>query len=1343
MSLLLRALDVAGPLRWRWLLTDEETGAPLADHQVALDPAASEVARFRNLYGYVEAYAAPDRRVSDGARIVGEAGEWAAHELLGEPIVAAVIAEAPVTVRVVVPETLDDVSLWPLELANAGGRPLAAQGDVSFVYDIDGRDFGGPAKPAPGDQLRMLAVFSQPTQTSVLALRQERYELSRLIRRIAARERANIALRIIQYGVTRQRLANIADAGDGWDVLHLSGHGGVGMFALEKDDGSPDLVATGELVGLLRPVKRRVKLAVVSACESGADTTAQTLRLLGLTEQAEALEGAALADEPVTGAELVTRDATEVSGLARALMRDLACPVVAMRYPVTDEYANAFADAFYEQLLSRGQPVAAAVARAVAEAVGASPSAARPAVSLVTPMVFGSRAAGLRLDAPRGTPVIDPAGQRMAHFPAEPVRFVGRAEAMARASAALAPGSGRAAVLLYGMAGAGKTACALELAYRHQDSFAAATFWQAPPADDEFGAALASLAIQLEVQLGDYGFAMADKITTIESLTRFTPRLRRLLEDNGVLLVLDNMETLLTPAGTWRDPRWGPLMAALTDHDGESRVIMTSRIAPAGLGAGAATLPVHALSLGESVALARELPNLRLLLHADAGPLRAAQASQEAEVAADRDRVRRVLRVVQGHPKLMALADAAAADRQRLDAQLEAAEAAAAGQHLEAFFKRGASILDAREFLDTLATWTSTMLSGFPGPTRLMAEFLACLEEGDRQSAIVGANWADLWRRLERPGEPPDPQRALDALVSAALIQHEALAAPEDAGEPVPLAYQMHPAVAATAENLAGAGVRSAADVELGAFWQAIAYQASDPSGGEDTSMVVRAALAAAPYLLRREQWDAVGALLERAVARDHSPAVAQQVLPALRQIAAATGATRDLAVFGRVLEAVDPAEAERLQREAMEHSLGDGDFRVAVSVASSLISLLVSSGRLREALDLTPAMTDWAERARLGPWSQAACRATRLQVLGMLGEHERLLAEGGALRDQLAALPSAAADESVQPWNVYETVLDTMRNSALAIADLPMVLELNAEVTASMRRRGAGPYEIARTQLNDAAPLIRLGRLAEAGGLLSSCQRVFEDYADTTMLAHVLSARASLEAALGHQQAAVDLEATALRLSYARPVPATIGASHQDLAAYLFGSGAADHDVLSHQLAAALIFRLTGATHDLARALRAAARTIRTPSGSAIGLTLAALISVAEQTEGVRLGALISALSPNPAAANGAFQWVLAAAAEPAMIEADKDEGRVLSAQPTVFADTVVAAVRGDPLARSSLDRALPALLAAPETAVLARWVTRVLEGANPAAELVAVAEPDGDDSAVLMNYIASQLSS
>jgi hypothetical protein len=76
-TLVLQAVEVRGPSRWRWLLTDEGTGNPLADHEVALDPDAAE-------------------------------------------------ARAGCCQR--------SGSAWPLELAHAGGVPLVARGDVSLVY---------------------------------------------------------------------------------------------------------------------------------------------------------------------------------------------------------------------------------------------------------------------------------------------------------------------------------------------------------------------------------------------------------------------------------------------------------------------------------------------------------------------------------------------------------------------------------------------------------------------------------------------------------------------------------------------------------------------------------------------------------------------------------------------------------------------------------------------------------------------------------------------------------------------------------------------------------------------------------------------------------------------------------------------------------------------------------------------------------------------------------------------------------------------------------------------------------------------------------------------------------
>jgi tetratricopeptide (TPR) repeat protein len=966
-------------------------------------------------------------------------------------------------------------------------------------------------------------------------------------------------------------------------------------------------------------------------------------------------------------------------------------------------------------LLSRGQPVDVATARALAQTAGPDPSAARPAVSMATPGVFGARAAGLTLKPPRGTPVLDPAEQRMAYFPPEPERFVGRAAAMAAASAALAADSGRTAVLLYGMAGAGKTACALELAYRHHDGFAAAAFWQAPTKDDEWSGALPSLAAALEVQLGDYGFAMTGHIGTVAALEAFLPRLRKVWDDSGVLLVLDNLETLLTPEGAWRDPRWGSLIGALTGPGGESRLVVTSRIRPAGLGPEVLTLPVHALSLAEAVALARELPNLRGLVHAEAGAVR---AQLEIEVDADRDRVRRVLHVVQGHPKLLELADAAAADRERLDAQLASAEQAAAGDQLEAFFRDGASTLDPGQFLAALATWTGTTLAALPEAARLLAQFLACLEDDDRQPGIIEATWPELWRRLGRPAHPPDPGPLLEGLAAAALIQPEyppAAGAPQSAaGAAVnPVRYRMHPGVAA-AISAAAAQVRDAADAELGAFWWGVADQARQREGGEDTSLLVDTGLAAAPYLLRRRDWGTAGALLEEAIMRDASPGVIQAALPALRHIAASTQAPKDFAVLGHALRTVDPAEAERLLRDALSAAAGGGDDRLASGIVGELVILLRGTGRLGEALDLTGEMAEYTRQAGLGPWTQLANQGQRLQILGRMGEHEQVLAETAGLRARMGELPARPADnETVNPWNVREGMLDTGRSSALALGRWQQCLDLNAEIIASRRQRGVGLHEITRTRYNDAGPLIRLVRLAEAGELLGECQQVFEDYADTTQLARVLSTRADLEDELGHREAAVDVERTAIRLRYARPDPRDIAISHHNLAIYLGAAGGYPAAQRAHRLAAALICQLTGMTHDLAQTQRVLAAELRQDGGAETGPlpeTVAEVIRVAEQTDGVRLGEVITALEPDPEAAGDALARILRDAAD---LPADDDAdiaGYLARWEPVIAA--VAAACRGDQDAAAQLGPFLEDQAREQDWAALIVVLRRILGG-------------------------------
>jgi hypothetical protein len=136
-ALVLRVADYADDTRWRWVLEipgdgEDVAGVFLADHAVRLDPGAPEYGGFLDPEGYLEHYAAPDRRAEDKPRLVARLGAWIGEHVLG-PVGPRVLAHGtPVTVRVLVPEPATALLYRPLELAHAGGRPLALQ-DVSLV----------------------------------------------------------------------------------------------------------------------------------------------------------------------------------------------------------------------------------------------------------------------------------------------------------------------------------------------------------------------------------------------------------------------------------------------------------------------------------------------------------------------------------------------------------------------------------------------------------------------------------------------------------------------------------------------------------------------------------------------------------------------------------------------------------------------------------------------------------------------------------------------------------------------------------------------------------------------------------------------------------------------------------------------------------------------------------------------------------------------------------------------------------------------------------------------------------------------------------------------------------
>ena len=822
-ELRLEARDFAGPGRWRWVLTGPG-GVFVADHEVRLDTGCWQFEAFTGLARYLRWRVSPDRRIAHEAQIVTDVGAWIGEQVLGA-VGAALAAARPVTVRVIVPTDPPEAAqlmFVPLELGHSGGRPLAAQ-NVTLVMQYSTGSV--PAVAPVGERLRVLGLFSLPTGGTPLSLRRERQALVRLSAEIGGLGRA-VDVRVLQYGVTRQRLRDALEEGEGWDVIHVSGHGAPGELVLETEDGSADPVTAVELVDLLDVARERVKLVTVSACWSAAMTPAEQRRLLKLPP----LDDSA-AERPAPGLAGELREAGEpepgrvrglegAGGLAAELADRLGCAVLAMRYPVVDDFAIALAEKLYDLLVGKGQllPRALGIALRDRAVIADPPTAGCPALSIATPALFGTRAVGLRLTAPqRSGPIsYDTTLLKLPGFPSQPARFVGRTAVMARASQALAPRSGAPGLLLYGMPGGGKTACALEMAYTHEHAFEQLVWFKAPDEGLDIADALTRFALSLESRL--LGLKMVHLLDDQAGLATFLPELTELLERHRVLVMMDNIESLLTESGQWRDDRWAAVVGAMTGHGGLGRVVLTSRRTPHDLDGRVWALAVDALSADEALLLARELPHLSTLMDGNLAGIGPDVARQLAV---------RVLEVAQGHPKLLELADGQAAQPERLRRLVDAADAAwqQTGGLPAGFFTTGETQAVGQDYQHMLAAWTRAVALTLAPADRNLFYLLCCLEEADRIRPVLEANWTALWRQLGRASGPPDLDRGLTGLVAAGLTMIQP-GTPRAAEE-----YPIHPAIAAAGRNLAGARFRTAADIVLATYWTS-AFRRSKGSGG-------------------------------------------------------------------------------------------------------------------------------------------------------------------------------------------------------------------------------------------------------------------------------------------------------------------------------------------------------------------------------------------------------------------------------------------------------------------------------------------------------------------------------
>ena len=1129
-----------GPGRWRWVLTGPD--GSLVSHEVRLNKDSWQFEASADMARYLRWHVPPDQRTAAETKIVDAVGAWIGEEMLG-PVGPAMVGQRPVTVRLVVPEVPAEAArlmFVPLALGHAAGRPVGIQ-DVTLVVQRGNQ----VAEVSPvGERLRVLGLFSLPSGSRALNLRRERCALVRLFSELGRSGRA-VEVRALQYGVTRQRLREVLREEEGWDLIHVSGHGAPGELRLEAEDGSADPVSAAELADLLNLARARVKLVTLSACSSGAPTLAEQRRLLGLP-----------APEPSAGAEEhAGRPADErpAGGLAAELADRLGCGVLAMRYPVADDFAVALAAKLYPLLAGDGHRLPQALGTVLKDpdVVAVPPTARCPALSVAAPALFGSSAAGLRLSAPEHDgPVAPGAGAaKLAGFPPQPDRFVGRTGVMARASSALAPHSGRSGVLLHGMPGGGKTACAVELAYTLEHAFDTLIWFKAPDEGLDIAGALTRFALTLEQRLP--GLQMMHLLDDPAQLAASLPALTGLLSQRRMLIVIDNIESLLGESGTWRDQRWGAVVAALCGHAGLGRIVLTSRRRPDDLDPRVPAEAVDALALDEALLLARELPNLSQLMY---GRL----DGMKPDVA--RTLARQILEAAQGHPALLELADAQAAHPgNRLQMLIETAGAAwrQAGGLPEGFFSSGEAGAASEEYRHVLAAWTRVAVAGSAPAERDLFEFLCCLEEGDRIRFALDPTWARMWQDLGRVGDPPDLDTGLAALSAAGLLAVQ----PGDAEQTT--LYRIHPAVAAAGRDLADPAFRELADNDMGGFWSAFAGHAKgrEAHGQTGGGWVVWGALKATPYLLRRHRHSEVRLLLDEALTRDTSAGTAASTLPVLRAVAEAVAGTveepaaRNLVAKARVR--INPARTERQMRELLATAVDQADFASAAIAAGDLVGYLIQAGRPGEALTVAGDVVTYARQAGLGLWSQFGGEVQRLQVLAAMGRSEQVLAELPRLREQMESLPAASDQrEVVEPCNLREAVFDTGRQAAMSLRRWDEALEFNAQVVASQRSRSAPPAVIAEARFNDYGPLIERGERDKALRLLVECRGVFERAHDVTMLGKVFHALATVEAGRGHGEIAIGMLRDALRYSYRAEDAGNIEGCHQELGNELYQVG-------------------------------------------------------------------------------------------------------------------------------------------------------------------------------------------
>ncbi|MFH8470276.1 CHAT domain-containing protein [Streptomyces sp. NPDC017991] len=638
------------PTSWVWELWRPET---FRAEFTPVRLSCVDLAELDRLHALPQRIAALRGKPGGLARIEDEvrrAGEWIARVGLGG-MTHHLKALGPAVVRLELPSQLAGFEALPWELGLVDGRPLALHG-TTVVRGARSSSEALHDPPELPPRLRMLALFSLPRATAALDLGAHRTALRGELLALAAGGRAGAApleLRTRQFGVGRATLRGMLDEADGWDIVHVVAHGLPGTLRLELPDGGEDPVATRDLIKLLGRLRNRVRLVFLSACWSGGQAAGPDgAGSDGAGEESgtAAHTGREEGDGDVLGGAGAAHPA--LTSLASAMADELGCAVVAMRFPVGNDFALAFAVRLYTRLLRHRHTLPQALHKALVETVD-DPELGESryqSFSAATPMLYGAAALdrGL-LDRPLlGGPLPGRYQGNAGPLPDRPASFVGRLREMIGANTALAPASGVPGAVIHGERGMGATTCAALLAHDHREAFSTIVWHPRPEWAEAITPSCADPVTDfmrhLEIRLPGLA-GLSDDLSWTEAMAR--------IAGLRVLVVVDATDRV-------HDPRWAEMIEALALASAErpGRLLLTARTDLPEIAPALRRVPLPPLEPAEMRQIIRTLPRL--------GPIhRARETSRTAD---------QVLRRAAGNPGVLHEAEACAGTQEELNAWL-------------------------------------------------------------------------------------------------------------------------------------------------------------------------------------------------------------------------------------------------------------------------------------------------------------------------------------------------------------------------------------------------------------------------------------------------------------------------------------------------------------------------------------------------------------------------------------------------------------------------------------------------------------------------------------------------